>query len=201
MLAAAKLPGELHTLLHPTLSNSAARAFFAGGYGQLPVTATREPAEVGMRNSLLRRYAAAHGGELTEIERVRVVEETCRTASSQCASLMARWIVETPQSPVRDRMRGKLAQNQAIVRSTRLNMVDRLRWLYDGAPRPPREGDAAPRPRRRPSSTSSSTTTPRRSRAQALARLWQRCEQDPKQQQACFSTRMNLKRKLGDLGE
>ena len=37
VLAAAQLPGEIHTLLHPTLSNSAARAFFTGGYGNLPV--------------------------------------------------------------------------------------------------------------------------------------------------------------------
>ena len=78
VLAAAQLPGEIHTLLHPILSNSAARAFFTGGFGQLPVTAQPAPAEVGMRNSLLRRYAAAHGGQLTERERVRVVEETCR---------------------------------------------------------------------------------------------------------------------------
>ena len=44
----------------------------------------------------------------------------------------------TPESPVRDRMRSKLAQNQAIVRSVRLNTVERLRWLYDGAPESPR---------------------------------------------------------------
>ena len=33
---------------------------------------------------------------------------------------MARWIVDTPESPVRDRMRGKLAQNQMLARNGRL---------------------------------------------------------------------------------
>ena len=114
MLAAAKLSGEVHTLLHPTLSNFAARAFFTGGYAKMPITAMRGPAEVGMRNSLLRRYAAANGGELAELERVRVVEETCRAASMGCAPMLARWMLDTPESPVRDRMRSKLAQNQQV---------------------------------------------------------------------------------------
>ena len=65
VLTATEIPGDLHTLLHPILSNRAARAFFDGGVGSLPVTARPEPAEVGMRNSLLRRYAAVHGGELS----------------------------------------------------------------------------------------------------------------------------------------
>jgi hypothetical protein len=200
VLKAAKLPGELHTLLHPTLSNLAARAFFAGGYAKLPVTATREPAEVGLRNSLLRRYAAAQGGELTDIEWVRVVEEACRTASSQCTSLMARWMVETPQSAVRDRMRSRLTRNQAIVRSTRLNMVERLRWLYDGAPDLPEKVTPAQAAQATQLYAELYNHAAPFSR-QALSRLWQRCEQDPEQQQACFSTHMDLKRKLGDLGE
>jgi hypothetical protein len=34
-----------------------------------------------------------------------------------------------------------------------------------------------------------------------LLELWRRCEADPKQAQACFLARMDLKRTLGDLGE
>jgi spermidine synthase len=200
VLAAARLPGEPHTLLHPTLSNSAARAFFTGGYGNLPITATRGPAEVGKRNSLLRRYAAANGGELSELERVRVVEETCRAASSQCAPMMARWMLDTPESPVRDRMRSRLAASPQLTRGGRLNTVERLRWLFDDAPDLPEKVT--------PAQATQATDlfaelyhhavpfSPK-----ALARLWQRCEQDPKQQQACFTARMNLKQKFGDLGE
>ena len=200
VLAAAQLEGETHTLLHPILSSLAARAFFTGGYGRLPVTATTRPAEVGMRNSLLRRYAAAHGGQLTEPERIRVVEETCRHGASQCAPMMARWMLDTPESPVRDRMRSKLARKPVVARSIRLNAVDRLLWLYDGAavdmPEDFAPTDAAQASQLYAELYHHAVPFSR----QALAKLWQRCEADPKQQQACFTTRMNLKRTLGDLG-
>jgi predicted membrane-bound spermidine synthase len=201
VLTATRLEGEPHTLLHPILSNAAARAFFAGSYGKLPVTSMREPAEVGMRNSLLRRHAAAQGGQLAEIERVRVVEETCRNGSPLCAAVMARWLVETPESPVRDRMRSKLASNQTIMRSGRLNVADRLVYLYDeSAARVPEKITAA----------QASQATQLYAELyhhgvpfsrEALMLMWRRCEADPEQAQACFTARMNLKRTLGDLGE
>ena len=79
-------------------------------------------------------------------------------------------------------------------------LPERLRWLYDGAPDLPEKvtpGQAAQATQLYADLYNHAAPFSR----QALARLWQRCEQDPEQQQACFSTRMNLKRKLGDLGE
>ena len=117
-------------------ATAAARAFFTGGYGQLPVTSQRAPAEVGMRNSLLRRYAAA-AGRPAQRDRARRASSRrpVAQAASQCAAMMARWIVDTPRSPVRDRMRSELAQNQMVMRSGRLDVADRLVWLYDDATR------------------------------------------------------------------
>jgi hypothetical protein len=114
--------------------------------------------------------------------------------------MMARWMLDTPVSPVRDRMRSRLAQHQEIARAGRLNTVERLRWLFDDAPDLPEKVT--------PAQASQATqlfaelyhhAVP--FSRKALGRLWQRCERDPKQQQACFTARMNLKQKLGDLGE
>jgi SAM-dependent methyltransferase len=202
VLAATPLPGPLHTLLHPILSNSAARAFFSGGYGKLPVTSQRAPAEVGKRNSLLRRYAAAQeGGQLSEIERVRVVEETCRHASTQCAAVMARWIVETPESPVRDRMRGRLARNQMIARSGRLNAVGQLVWLYDDAPKSLPEHVAAAQATQASQLYAELYHHGVPFSRERLIEMLRRCESDPKQEQACLPARTNIERTLGDLDE
>ena len=190
VLAAAHLPGETHTLLHPILSRQAARAFFTGTTGPLPVTARPEPAEVGMRNSLLRRYAAVQGGQLTELDRSRVVEETCRNGSQLCAPLMARWIVDTPESPVRSNMLDSLARNPVL----RLNDVQRLRWLYDGVP-------YAANMKVSPATAMQASelfadlyhhAVP--FSRQALAKLWRSCEADPKQREACDAGGMRVKK-------
>jgi hypothetical protein len=200
VLAAAQLPGEIHTLLHPVLSSRSARAFFAGALGRLPVTAHPETAAVGMRNSLLRRHAAAGGGQLTEPERVEVVGETCRLAARQCAPMMARWIVDTPVSPVRDRMRRQIAGSPRPASNVDFDAVEQLRRLYDDAP------DSMPE-----------IVTPNQAvRAsqlyaelyhhavpfsrQALVKFWERCQADPRQRQACATARDDVIRTYGDLG-
>ncbi len=188
VLAAAHLPGPTHTLLHPILSRQAARAFFTGGAGALPLTARPEPAEVGMRNSLLQRYAAAQGGQLSELDRSRAVEETCRNGPLLCAPMMARWIVDTPESPVRNDMLDNLAGNPVL----RLNDVPKLRWLFDGVP-------YAANMRVSPATAMQASelfvnfyhhAAPFSS--QALAKLWQSCDADPQQQPACEAARARV---------
>ncbi len=201
VLTAAGLVGEIHTLLHPVLSHWAARAFFTGAMGRLPVTAGPGPAEVGMRNSLLRRHAAAQGGQLSEPERISVVGETCRHAASSCAALLARWIVETPESPERRQLRNELARNPNIAQRLRLNDVERLLWLYDSAPEAP-DVKLSPANVLRASELYAELyhhAAPFSRRA--LAKLWQRCESDPMQPQACALARENVEQALGDLGE
>jgi hypothetical protein len=200
VLTATELPGDLHTLLHPILSNRAARAFFVGGVGTLPVTAQPEPAEVGMRNSLVRRHANAHGGELTEDDRFRIVKEGCRHGTPQCAALMARWIVETPESPERDLMRRQIGNVPLLAQVDRLFAIDWLLGLYDDSPADTSE-HVSPSEAARASELYAEYyhhAVPFSRRA--LAKLWQRCEEDPEQREACITARMNLKPKLGDLG-
>jgi hypothetical protein len=154
-----------------------------------------------MRNSLLRRYAAAQGGQLAEVERMRVVEETCRHASNLCAAVMARWIVETPVSPLRDRMRSKLSGIPMIMRSGRLKVADELVSFFDDAPVAIPEHVTPEQAVRTSKLYAELYHHAMPFSRRKLLEVWRRCETDPKQAQACFLARMNLKRTLGDLGE
>jgi hypothetical protein len=200
VLTATELPGDLHTLLHPILSNWAARAFFVGGSGSLPVTARPDPAEVGMRNSLLRRLAAVRGGELTEDERASIVAETCRHGTPLCAALMASWIVETPESPTRDRMRRQLAHAPLLTQADGLNTVDWLLGLYDDSPAATPEHVSPSEALQASELYAAFYHHAVPFSHEALAKLWQRCEENPEQREACLTARLNLKPILGDLG-
>jgi len=195
VVAASLLPGELHTLLHPILSHQAARAFFTGMTGRLPVTARPESAEIGQRNSLLRRYEALHGGKLTEDERKRVVLETCRNGSQLCATLVASWLVDTPQSPARDEILDSYGHNQVL----RLYDVQRLRWLFDGTPYPANM-KVTPLNAMQASELyvdlyhHAAPFSPR-----ALARLWQSCDANESQKEACDAGRERVEKWMQEL--
>jgi spermidine synthase len=96
---ATALPGELHTLLHPRLGYSAARGFFAGRQGRLPITATKEAALAGQRGSLVARLGALRGGALSAADRKALVSETCRWRPVECTTLLAAWLHQAPGSP------------------------------------------------------------------------------------------------------
>jgi spermidine synthase len=96
---ATALPGELHTLLHPRLGYSAARGFFAGRQGRLPITATRDAAIAGQRGSLVARLGAQRGGALSAADREALVSETCRWRPVECTTLLAAWRHEAPAAP------------------------------------------------------------------------------------------------------
>jgi predicted membrane-bound spermidine synthase len=103
------LEGPLHTLMHPRLSYVAAQAFFAGHDGDLPFSARDAAARAGAENSLLRRYARAHGG-LAEGEWQQAVSETCERRTMECATLLAAWRVAAPVSSARDELERGLAR-------------------------------------------------------------------------------------------
>jgi len=107
---AAHLSGEVQTLLHPVLSQRAARAFFRGQSAELPLTLRAAPAAVGTDNSLLRRFAQLSGGRLSEPAHHDLTEQACRNIPTLCATLMADWIREYPTSPARDQMLERVRQ-------------------------------------------------------------------------------------------
>jgi predicted membrane-bound spermidine synthase len=103
VLAEMELPGEIHTILHPRLSDTAARAFYRMDTGALPAGLARAAAEAGARNSLVERLRLRHGGTLPDPERRELLRETCRLDRSHCATLFARWLHEAPDSEARAR--------------------------------------------------------------------------------------------------
>jgi hypothetical protein len=90
--------GQVHTLLHPILSDRAARAFFAGQHVELPSFAHLRAARIGERNSLLRRWVRDTGGALSADDRARLADQLCRSRPDECAVVLARWLNDEPGS-------------------------------------------------------------------------------------------------------
>ena len=89
----------IHTLLHPILSDRAARAFFSGGAADLPSIAHRAAVRIGERNSLLRRYTRARGGALSAADLAQIANNLCLSRPDECAVALARWLHDEPRSP------------------------------------------------------------------------------------------------------
>ncbi len=90
------LTGPLQSLYHPRLNDLAGRAFFREDYADLPFSGYGEPARIGARNSLLRRYAALFTDGLPDEERGAQVVEACRALGPPCNALVAEWMSEEP---------------------------------------------------------------------------------------------------------
>jgi len=98
VLHRSRLDAPLHTLIHPILSDRAARAFFTGGHVELPSFAHLRDARAGERSSLLRRYLRENGGALSQGERARLTNQLCRSRPNQCAVALAAWLHDEPRS-------------------------------------------------------------------------------------------------------
>jgi spermidine synthase len=134
---ALELEGPLHTLRHPRLSDLAVRAFFAGDVATLPTGALPNAERVGRDASLWRRWIRRGGdaeARVGEDERARLVRQTCRWRLRECATLLAEWRHEVPQSPLRDGLERELRRRQP---APSLALASALTHLYadDGAER------------------------------------------------------------------
>jgi hypothetical protein len=97
-LHAEPLEGPVHTLRAPILSDWAARTFFRGGRAWLGPYSSEEHQRVSVRNSLLHRYAGG-GGSLSEEILEIAAREMCRVnRRADCATFLARWAVDHPES-------------------------------------------------------------------------------------------------------
>jgi SAM-dependent methyltransferase len=199
VLPAALPLGEIHTLHHPRLGHLAARAFFAGGRGHLPVTANPEATEIGLRNSLIRRYADFFGGTLSERTRARIVAETCKHRPRQCVTVLAHWQHEVPDSPLREELQAEILAQPHVARSMDMRVVGPIARLYGDGPvatdvTDPLEAamevshlfsvhyhHAAPFSR------------------EALAAAWARCEADAEHLDRCRAARAEVERGLGTI--
>jgi len=99
VLHATELEGPLHTLYHPILSDIAGKAFYRRAQGHIPFTGYGEPARIGAKNSMWRRYLDYVGGRLPDEERSAVIEATLGYGRPHGISMLAKWMAESPDSP------------------------------------------------------------------------------------------------------
>ncbi len=138
------LDGPIHTRRRPILAGLAARSFFFGSRSARvgPFSSTRHQA-ASMRNSLLRRYAG--GAEvLPEAIFEVATHEICRFQRARdCATFVARWSVEHPDS---DLWRATLSSLRKTAHPMDPHLaayrLERLRALHRGGSMA--EGDAVP---------------------------------------------------------
>ena len=97
VLSEAQLPPEVHTIAHPVLSHRAALAFFRGESTPLPDLVTPNGIVQGRRTSLLAQYRSKYG--FSEADRLAIAAETCRYRLEPCATFLAQWQAEVPDSP------------------------------------------------------------------------------------------------------
>lgn len=129
---AMELPDTIHTLLHPVLNHRATRAFFVGSEGQLPLAFERKAAEAGAKNSLARRLMARLPPELREGFRSRIIDETCVHRPRHCATLLAQWQSESPDSPALAQTLYRVRQT-AAAQEVSAGLLSKLSTLFDAS--------------------------------------------------------------------
>jgi spermidine synthase len=192
VIHATALSGEVHTLLHPRLNHAAARAFFVGGQGTLPLTMTPEAARRGAANSLVGRLAARRDGRLSERQWTLLVEETCEYRGAQCLTL------EAPNSPARERLLALIRQNPTLAKRTKLALVEPLSQLY-GSGASVAAGDGLEAANLASSQFARYYHHSAPFDREVLADLWSRCETDSGLPRRCRRARARAERTLGKL--
>jgi hypothetical protein len=134
MLHTEELEGPIHTVRWPRLSDFAARAFFMGGpVARIDPFMGVNHQMVSLSNSLLQRYAG--GAEVLPEEILEIAaRETCRFKRlKDCATWLARWSVDYPESELRRDMLPRLrkgARSRIPVLSP--PRLERLHGIYSG---------------------------------------------------------------------
>lgn len=125
------LGDRVHTILHPRLSHSAARAFFFGRPGRLPTSATANAARAGATQSLVQRFARERfAGRLPDDFRLELLRAACLLSKRRCATLWSSWIAEAPDSPVLAERLAMARSDERLARPLRPEKLARLAGLY-----------------------------------------------------------------------
>jgi spermidine synthase len=192
---AAGLEGPLHTLLHPTLSHRAARAFFMGKNGRLPTTAKLEAARLGVEHSLLRRYEVQLGRPFSEEEYEALARHLCEQSVDDCVAMLARWRYADPDSEAL--IRTFEAARERSPNTLSWTLVDQVAGFYTPTPKLPTEKPTVDHARL---ATDAFTRYYRHAfpfRRRALRTIWMRCPVSVAVE--CSVQRIKVERELGDL--
>jgi hypothetical protein len=199
-VAASELPGPLHTVRHPILTDRAARAFFAGGripVARLPSEAANQAAA---RGSLLRLEIGE--GEPSEDVLEELARHSCAMGQSiECTVLMARWISGYPDSARAAAAEREIQATDYLgEKATPLSQanIEALAQLYRGRPVTANES---------PGPVTNAVATSNYFAAYfhhafpfdraPLRRVWADCATDQRAVLACTAERRKIEQKLG----
>ena len=193
------LAGPIHTLLHPILADRSARAFFAGGKGDVPSTTNRKTAEIGAKNSLLRRSERRQDDHVVTADREAAVRETCRFRPRECSVRFAQWLAEVPGSDIYRRNLDDVRRNPPPGVSIDERLIMNLALLFKSD-----HADAEPGTELQVAEQASDLflhyydhAAP--FRRTALGDFWSQCEKNPATAERCKRERTHLEQQLGDL--
>jgi spermidine synthase len=136
LLRAGRVPGELHTLRHPILSQHAASAFFAGRGVDLPTVAGGPDTNGDRPHALLTRLLPP-GQPIPEDVAESVTRHLCSLHRlKECATWLARWRSDHPGS---EKSRDfQLSKGVARREEMHSEVIDRIEHLFRGElPRTP----------------------------------------------------------------
>lgn len=130
------LPGPIHTLEVPRLSDTAARAFFEGGEGQLPSIAAPHDSATSVWRLFRQRFA---NGQPPDEDRLELLRETCLHSLHRCSTLFAEWLHDDPDSPVLAESLARARSNESLARALDESLLRTLASFFE-------EEDAASTP-------------------------------------------------------
>jgi spermidine synthase len=192
---AAEFEGDVHTLLHPVLSHSAARAFFRGQQALLPLTARPRAARVGADQSLLRGHAERRGRALSAEERDAVAGQLCPQRALECASFLARWRFDSPGASELEAWLARLRRAPEFAESLSPERLDLLVAFHgDGSAVPAHGAEGAAQATRLFAEHYHHAVPFRR---EALRALWNKCRDTGSR---CALGQAEAKELLGRLG-
>jgi spermidine synthase len=194
---AAGLPGDLQTLLHPVLSLRAARAFFVGRPAALPPTVRLAPARRGAEHALLRRFVDAQGAPLSDAQHAELAAETCEGVPPACATRLAWWAHQHPDSARRDEMLRHLRARPGLEARLAPARLRELEALFDSDGR---RGSTTPEEAARLTELFVEHylhATP--FSRDALAAVWRRCRDDATGGARCLQGLARAEEQLGPL--
>ena len=124
VLDAALGEGPVHSLYHPRLNDVASRAAFRGETGELPFTGFGEARELGMKNSLVRRYLARFSRALLDEARAEIIRAACEQRTHICSALLAEWVHDGSSPPTAEQLVAGMP-----LRAKREELLERARTL------------------------------------------------------------------------
>lgn len=188
-----ELKGPVQTLRHPRLSHLAAKAFFRGSSGEIPELIRPRDVRVGRKNSLLRRLTG--GKNPPPVVLGVAASENCRfDLAEACATFMAKWKYDHPDSGRITAVLAKLRKNPRNAAQLRKESIDNLVFFFGGERNNPRENHTLAFARKQTNRYLKHFSLAVPFDRRVLEEIWRECDTPP-----CDQARRDLETVVGPL--